>query len=383
MAQRVRHARIAGLLLAVLLLSALPGRAAVLAQPPDDPLLLHIDGDLWSWQGADQPLTQLTSWGLNRAPLLSPDGTRAAYESGAQVFVDWLQTINGAGGFDYPENIWVLDVPTSETYRIADQPADAVYDGPEAPGRYVLRTGLSWSPDGQQVAWFELALDTVTATGDQSIGTGQLVTYDFASGTKHVVVSFPLTEDDAVLDFYGVAWGRPGITLRIGLPQADYPRELRVYDPASGEVLAQTDLDDFTPSWVYSASWLQDGDQDYLFDAQYGKGRMDWQTGEIEALDEAPRLVSPNAPDGAQFYYTGETWMLALPGQSPQDLGSRTVPCGISRDGQWAAYCRDELNPANGYYEDTVIVQSADEQIEVGRYHRPLPQWGPVMWVMP
>ncbi|MCA9912000.1 MAG: PD40 domain-containing protein, partial [Anaerolineae bacterium] len=70
----------------------LPQHQAVQAQASPDPILLNIQGDLWAWTSADQPLQQLTDWGANEAPILSPDGRRAAYLSTSSLFVDWART---------------------------------------------------------------------------------------------------------------------------------------------------------------------------------------------------------------------------------------------------------------------------------------------------
>src|SRR5687768_10444848 len=56
-------------------LCSLVGLSSVGAQTPPDPIILNIEGDLWAWDGADQPMTQLTDWGMNEEPILSPDGT--------------------------------------------------------------------------------------------------------------------------------------------------------------------------------------------------------------------------------------------------------------------------------------------------------------------
>ncbi len=152
------------LLIVITVWSVLPGSAPVAAQPAPGPIILNIDGDLWAWDGPDQPLEQLTFWGANYRPILSPDGTRVAYTSMPQVARDWLRAAAGAGGFDIPLNIWMLDIPSGHTYRIADQPADAAYAGPNQPGRYTLRTEPAWSPDGTQLVWGALPIDGLAPT---------------------------------------------------------------------------------------------------------------------------------------------------------------------------------------------------------------------------
>ena len=248
------------LLILMVSLAALPVRSLAEAQMPTDPLIFIIHGDLWSWVGPDQPLAQLTFWGMNDWPAISPDGTYVAYKSVARIFVDWLKTIQGGtGGYAPPENIWVLDVKTSETSRIADQPSDAVWDGPVDPGRYVLRTEPSWSPNRQQLAWFELLIDTITFTSDEKIGTGQLVTYDLENQTKHVVDSFDISRRFGSSSLFDAQWGAPGIALKIGLKYYTPTQEFRVYDP-SGTLLSQFKAEEDGPGWVFFGKWIEDQD---------------------------------------------------------------------------------------------------------------------------
>jgi hypothetical protein len=366
--------------LGVLLIGALawlPGLAAVEAQPPSDPVILELGGNLWAWEGADQPMVQLTSWGLNQEPILSPDGTKAAYTSMARIFAEWLEEVGGGGGFQPPLNIWVLDVPTREPFRVADQPVDAVWEGPVAPGKYTLRTRPAWSPDSQSLAWVELQIDTISSTGAQ-VGTADLVTYELASSSTHVLDSFPIFEDVMTPDTFDVQWGRPGIALKTHLQSA--APELRVYDP-SGDILAESEYDEQTSQDWLRTVWIADQDDDYLFRTNIALDRLwqHWQTGEIEPIDGLPEIASSSVPDGARFFMEGESWHLALPGQDPLDLGDQVRPFGISRDGQRALYERWEQD-TDGFFKDTLIVQSAAESIEVGRYNNVLPVWGPVTW---
>ncbi len=42
----------------------------VTAQGGEDVILLDIEGDLWAWTSADQPMQQLTDWGANETPVI-------------------------------------------------------------------------------------------------------------------------------------------------------------------------------------------------------------------------------------------------------------------------------------------------------------------------
>jgi hypothetical protein len=371
--------------LLIVVLCIVPGFNAVSAQPAPGPIIMTTDGDLWAWNGAGLPLTQLTGWGRNGGPVLSPDGTRAAYLSVSSIFVDWAQKQTGGGGGYYvPENIWMLDIPSGHTFRIADQPEDAVWDGPNNPGRYILRSSPSWSPDGQQLAWLDLQIDTITFTSEDQIGTAQVVVHDLVSGTVHVLDSFPITSvvTSGVRD---VEWGRPGIAVKIGVGDDAYPWDLRVYNLA-GDLIAQNHFEDWDYSVLFGSTWIQEQDQDYLFNAVNEGTWLNWRTGQTEAMSGLPEMYSLSAPDGASFYLSGDTWYLVLPGQAPINLGPVNLgdavrPFGISRDGQAVVYGRWEIDPSTGFHAYTIIVHYPDHQVEIGRIQSaPGVVWGPVGW---
>ena len=56
------------------------------AQGGGAPLVFLKDGDLWKWDGS--VVTQLTTWGYNERPVLSPNGQRVAYNSWAQITIN-------------------------------------------------------------------------------------------------------------------------------------------------------------------------------------------------------------------------------------------------------------------------------------------------------
>lgn len=368
-------------IVALLLPLVLPGLFAVQAQSPLDPIILINEGDLWSWSGSDQSLVQHTDWGLNSFPIGSPDGTRVAYWSAARIFKDWLATINGAGGFQPPTNIWILDIPSGQTFRVADQPIDVVWDGPQNPARYILRTFPSWSPDSRQLAWIELLIDTVSTTTAESGRSAQLVTYDLSDGTTQVLDTLSVSNELFSADLFNVQWGAPGIAVKFGNLDSSPSSELRVYDP-SGTLLEQFELDEETLNQVFSARWISYEGQDYLFEPGGSSDTwLNWQTGELESLPGLPEMVSLSTPDGARFYVSGnDTWHLEFLGQAAIDLGDQIRPFGISREGQQVVYGRWEINPDTGFYAYTVIVQSSDELIEIGRYQNAQLVWGPTGW---
>ncbi len=110
----------------------------------DAELIAYSDGDLWSWS-ADGQTEQLTFWGYNGGPILSPDGTKIAFLSydgtvGEQIQAGQIDTGYGA----LPSNIWVMDTATHEFQWINDQ------SGAGEGG--ILRSYPTWSPDSTRLA---------------------------------------------------------------------------------------------------------------------------------------------------------------------------------------------------------------------------------------
>lgn len=128
-------------------------------------------GDLYAWTPGSAEPAQLTTWGYNRAPVLSPDGTKLVYGSVPQFVIDQGEDYFFDYDQDDPMNIWMMDVSSRQFTRIADQPTDALESGG------VLRTDPVWSPDSQRVAWFE-AGNLFAESGPG----GRVAVYDLASG---------------------------------------------------------------------------------------------------------------------------------------------------------------------------------------------------------
>ena len=107
-------------------------------------------GDIYTWDIASQSLKQLTSWGYNSAPRVSPDGKWLAYRSMSQAAVSAMTQGLAMNVYRYA-NIWLLNPYTEEAIRIADQPQNATV----ASGDLISRQEPAWSPDGTSVAWIE------------------------------------------------------------------------------------------------------------------------------------------------------------------------------------------------------------------------------------
>ncbi len=356
--------------------AALSGAAS--AQYPTQPVILNIDGDLWAWEAKGQPLTQLTDWGYNYNPTMSPDGTRIAYSSYASSFVDWLQTVQGAGGFLPPENIWIFDLPSRQTFRIAEQPANAAFNGPEQPGTYTMRQELTWSPDGGYIAWIE-----IMATPESALGDGQyknqiaIAVYDLASRATLFVDWFSVTGESlrTGVDRYGLGWNESGIVLETrGAQGSGEASTYRLYDLMGGihnEVTSTASR--YTGAITYNGV-------EYLFDGRDPEQWLNWETGAAEPVAGRLEYYSPTTPMGAIFYPVDGEWYLELPGQTPLKLGDQVRPYGISRDGQAVLYGRNEINPDTGFYGYTVILHWRDDAVKIGHYERIEALTGPMSW---
>jgi hypothetical protein len=376
--------RVAFLIFTVL--SVLPQKSAIQAQQPSDPIILTLNGDLWSWEGVSEPLRQLTSWGLNDRPILSPDGTKVAYLSTARVWAEWQQRCRcGSGGYALPLNIWVLDVPSSQTFRVADQPPDARFDGPSDPRKYITRSSPEWSPDSRYLAWTDLSIDTVNGPDDPLRWTAQLVVFDLVNKTTHILASnlIPPARAEPIY----VSWGKPGIALKVGVEE-DYNRgsalDLLLYD-ISGKLLARIDLD-VLPN--VGLEWITYQDHSYLINTDEPDQWLNWSTAQAEDVPGAVEMYSLSAPNGASFFRDVDRWKLALPGQTPMALDDGFGVDAISRDGQSVLLAHTEYDQTTFTSLTTLVLRSADRTVQLGKYTGQLGEntgisgvvWGPIGW---
>jgi len=113
------------------------------------PIAVALRGDIYVVDAAGGVLHQLTSYGLNSSPLLSPNGRRIAYLSTSRSFI--------VHGRATTHGVWVVPVdgrPNGSSARKVTR-TDPTID----------RGNLTWSPDGRYLAYDEGATVVVATPG--------------------------------------------------------------------------------------------------------------------------------------------------------------------------------------------------------------------------
>ena len=282
-------------------------------------------GDIYSWNISSQSLKQLTAWGYNFAPRVSPDGTWLAYLSMSQAAVSAMTTGQGMNVYTYA-NIWLLNPYTEEAIRIADQPQNATY----ASGGLISRQGPVWSPDGTSVAWIEDDVD------------GERVAIYALSYTS--TTTFPLNLppgccEGATPTLY---FGRSGfaITNQEGTP-THTNEVIYVFDTA-GRQLAKIAPGE---NVHFDLGWITDGNSHELLGGD--------SNGMLTVVDPLghpqqitpqsyPEMYNPNAPDGLSAYpvkYPSQ-WALTSHGQKLTEINDIWAASDISiaPDGKGIVY---------------------------------------------
>jgi hypothetical protein len=144
------------------------------------PLVMLISGDIWTWNPQTDALVQLTTWGYNFKPVMSPNGDWVAYKSWATIAVEAINNNAPMNPGEPAGNIWLLDPFTGDALRIADQSDGAVFGDINGNDNFIARSNPVWSPDGTEIAWTQFNVPAYTS---------ELVIYNLANQTTRVVVS--------------------------------------------------------------------------------------------------------------------------------------------------------------------------------------------------
>ncbi len=228
-------------LLGVVVTGILPAAAQA-----NSPLVFVMNGDLWKWSAGQAQPTQMTTWGYNFRPMMSPDGNRVAYKSWAQLSVNFLDN-GGAWAGDMPANIWVMDVETTDAVRVADQPANASIDNTNGPVNSIFRSDPVWSPQGDALAWVEYVNNAF-----------QLVVYNFSINTSRVIAELPYPFMDGGIFVPAPKWGYGGISyLYFGMDDdgQNFIQELYVYAP-DGTLISRTVVSPSPENYLLEDFWF-------------------------------------------------------------------------------------------------------------------------------
>jgi SH3-like domain-containing protein len=304
----------------------------------DAPVVMLVKGDLWTWS-AINGLNQITTWGYNGFPKLSPDGSLVAYSSTATMAVEVIEEQGGIGGGPLPSNIWVIDPLTQDAFRVADQPPDASFMVPNVSSKGVIRSEPTWSPDGSQLAWTELLFPE---------DSYRLAIYTFATGNTTFTSLNTLTIPLGIPSPLTVKWGPEGLVIRgaININQDPSQQKDAFYFFNNNGVQTAVGV---LPSdeFVIEFDWINAGGRWYVLILQETQGwrLIDPANGTTQSLSASPELYSPISPLGVSLSVVFEDfsnyswWRLDTDGPQQQIATTRSMDAMlISPDGTTAAY---------------------------------------------
>jgi Tol biopolymer transport system component len=290
-------------------------------------------GDIYTWNIASQSLKQLTSWGYNSAPRVSPDGKWLAYLSMSKAAVSAMTQGQAMNVYTFA-NIWLLNPYTEEAIRIADQPQDATY----ASGDLISRQGPVWSPDGTSVAWIE-----------SDVHGERVAIYALSSKST---TTFPLNLppgccEGATPTLY---FGRSGIAITNQEGTPTHTDEVIYVFDTLGQQLAKIASGE---NFHFYLGWITDGNNEYL-----GGHNMNGVLTVVDSLGNHqliipqgyPEMYNPNAPDGLSAYsvkYPSQ-WAITRHGQKLAEINDIWAASDISiaPDGQGIVY-QQKVEAAN------------------------------------
>ena len=293
--------RLAGILLIALVIVGNSSQhlQLVKAESFSSPLVFLMKGDLFTWSLSDSKLTQLTHYGYNYEPVISPDGKRIAYKSLAEVAIPANKVDAGnVNVYLYaPQNIWVWDLASGQSRRVAAQPSSIRHNPSSGVWQNALmRSTPAWSPDSNKLAWVEATLPD---------NKYRLVVYDFtADASKTLTSSLPTPYDnDGQPSMFNLQWAAIGLgmTARVGRFSGeglgDFPT---VLIDAQGKTLAAYPLSDaeFGAVWASYGKRVQVAFLDHDFSWQLSDPLTQQQTWfDYPALE----LYSPTAGNSAAY----------------------------------------------------------------------------------
>jgi hypothetical protein len=349
------------------------------------PLVLTINGDLWAWNGDPAaPPTSLTTWGYNDPGIVSPNGSRIAYNSLATIVVNALVQSGGQGGGALPSNIWVIDF-SGNGIRIAEQPEGASFRAEGVADFGIVRSSPAWSPDESRLVWSE---QTFPNPADS------LAVYDFTSGSTRTIVA-NLPPSAGVSAPKDVAWGRTGIVMHDVQMGGDGSMIdlFTVYTP-EGATISSFQVGGSGRFMVFWALMEDNGREvlGVLFNDAVWE-LFDLNSGASQVATGIPEMYAPLNPAGSQALSPiindvgGFSWRVLSPDgtilaeivSAPYFIPQRYA---LSPDGQSVAYS-DFLEGQNTFSEVVNIWRGGTITVVPNAVQFPLigaMQWSPLAW---
>ena len=349
-------------------------------------LYFTLSGNLYSYDGED--ITRLPGTGYLDRLSISANGTWLVYRTAAPEVL-------AAGGptpyQDLPRSIMLMDTTSGEVQRISSQPANAS----DSVG--VVRDRPTFSPDGQQVAWWEVDYSGEPYSGDYR--EHRLVVYDIRSGETTVRLSEPenppIARGASLYELaYQPLWWGEGIAFHANgvTTVVDDDEPIRIPDTICGvEALWRLEGWAEGPTGVpYLAYTAQAEAAIYLIDPE----RQQCYRTESQPYYRAASA----SDDGLQldiYPIDGEVALLNAAGEpvlklvDPYSHISRNKRFALRPGGgALAAYHRlgtDDENTLTIWGRDGAGTALAVEMLEPGHLFADLPElaWGPAVLVLP
>ena len=340
------------MLMAGIAISAAPGVETAQARG-SLPLVYLKDGDIWRYDPGSGAVAQLSTWGYNERPVLSPDGRQVAYNSWATITVDAIAAEQPVFGFT-PSNIWVMETATGNAFRAAEQPSGAVFFQDGVQDKVVMRGTPAWSPDGTQLVWAELVSPDYYY---------QLVVFDLNTQTSRILttdVPYPYA-DGGYIPVHDVRWGAAGIALVNGSvsgSSGDFEDAFYLYDANNGARLLTTRIGSSASEFIYDWQWMSYSGQEFV-GLLYPSGKrflMDPFTGAQQDMPALPEMYSAFASGSSATVFSAVTvgadlsqtrnWTAVYPDRQQDALlgfNGEAYNISISPGGDQIAYYTDAL----------------------------------------